>query len=286
MSHDVYICYDEADKHICDEICHIFDQNNISYWIKSEHFSSGDSVEKISNAITDSKCFMLILSKSSNAVNFVLTELDIAFSGGIPILVYNIDDSKIDTNMEFILQNNVIINSFPNSKKQLNTLVSETSKIVGKPLSNIKIDSKSVNEFEKINPKRTQNTIKKYIKIAIPIAVILILIYFFVILPMGQNTTDDGVFSMNVTKVESSGTKYTVYGESFNLPSDPSKYFMNIKFFDEKDNLIFEVNSTADEFKSGIICSFDVHADNVTHVGFKLTDINNNVLSEQNYIIK
>ena len=286
MSHDVYICYDEADKGICDEICNVFDQNSISYWIKSKHFSSGDSVDKISGAITDSKCFMLILSKSSKAANFVLTEMDIAFSNGVPILVYKIDNSKIDSNMEFILQNNVIINSFPNPKKQLNDLVSETSKIVGKRVNDVKIDSKSVKEFEKINPKRKENAIKKYIKIAIPIAVVLLLIYFFVILPMGQNTTDDGVFSMNVTKVEASGSKYTVYGESFNLPSDPSKYFMNIKFFDEKDNLLYEVNSTADEFKSGIICSFDVHADNVTHVGFKLTDINNNVLSEQNYVIK
>ena len=286
MAHDVYICYDDNDKQICDEICHVFDENNISYWIKSKYFSSGDSVEKISSAITDSKCFMLILSKSSKAANFVLTELDIAFSEGVPILVYKIDESKIGSNMEFILQNNDIINSFPNPKKQMNTLVKKTSDIIGKPINKVKIDSKSVKEFEKINPKRTENKIKKYVTIAIPIAIVLVLIYFFVILPTGQNTTDDGVFTMNITDVDVAGTKYTVHGESFNLPSDPSKYFMNIRFFDEEDNMLYEVNSTADEFKSGIICDFDVHADNVTHIGFKLTDIDNNVLSEQNYIIK
>ena len=61
---------------------------------------------------------------------------------------------------------------------------------------------------------------------------------------------------------------------------------MNIKFFDAKDNMIFEVNSTADEFKSGVICNCDVHTNNITHIEFKLRDINNNLLSNETYVIK
>ena len=91
---------------------------------------------------------------------------------------------------------------------------------------------------------------------------------------------------MNVTDVEVNGLNYIVHGESFNLPSDATKYFMNIKFFDSSDNLLFEVNSTADEFKSGIIWQGDLPSDNVTHVGFKLTDLNGNVLSKEDYVIK
>lgn len=286
MAHDVYICYDEMDKQVGEEICNIFEENNIKTWIKSRDFSPEDSVDKITNAISDSKCFILIYSKNSKDTNYVITEVDIAFSRDIPILIFNIDDIKISKNMQFILESKKMIYSFPDTKKQLVILVKDTSNIINKPINNVKINSKSLRVLGKVNPKRKENLLKKYVKIAIPVAVILILIYLFVILPMGQNSTEDGIFSMNVTGVDVSGTKYVVHGQSFNMPSNPSNYFMNIKFFDAKDNMIFEVNSTADEFKSGVICNCDVHTNNITHIEFKLRDINNNLLSNETYVIK
>lgn len=286
MAHDVYICYDEMDKQVGEEICNIFEENNIKTWIKSRDFSSDDSVDKITNAISDSKCFILIYSKNSKDTNYVITEVDIAFSRDIPILIFNIDDIKISKNMQFILESKKMIYSFPDTKKQLVILVKDTSNIINKPINNVKINSKSLRVLGRVNPKRKENLLKKYVKIAIPVAVILILIYLFVILPMGQNSTEDGIFSMNVTGVDVSGTKYVVHGQSFNMPSNPNNYFMNIKFFDAKDNMIFEVNSTADEFKSGVICNCDVHTNNITHIEFKLRDINNNLLSNETYVIK
>lgn len=286
MAHDVYICYDEMDKQVGEEICNIFEENNIKTWIKSRDFSPEDSVDKITNAISDSKCFILIYSKNSKDTNYVITEVDIAFSRDIPILIFNIDDIKISKNMQFILESKKMIYSFPDTKKQLVILVKDTSNIINKPINNVKINSKSLRVLGRVNPKRKENLLKKYVKIAIPVAVILILIYLFVILPMGQNSTEDGIFSMNVTGVDVSGTKYVVHGQSFNMPSNPSNYFMNIKFFDAKDNMIFEVNSTADEFKSGVICNCDVHTNNITHIEFKLRDINNNLLSNETYVIK
>lgn len=290
MGHDVYICYDEKDKNVSDAIYNIFEENNIKSWIKSKNMSSNDSVDKITDAISNSKCFLLILSKNSKDTNYVITEIDIAFSRNIPILALNIDDSKISGNLEFILENQTKIESFPNSKKQLKTLVKETSNIIEKPNEKVKLDSKYIKVFEKINPKRKENAIKKYIKIAIPVVIALILIYFFIIVPIGQKTTGDGLFYMNITNVEVSGSsgnyKYTVFGESYNLPSDSERYFMNIKFFDKNENMIYEVNSTADEFKLGIICSCELPNNNITHVGFRLTELNGNLLCKEDYVIK
>lgn len=285
MSHDVYICYDKENKEVGEEIYRVFEKNNIKSWIKSKHMSSADSVDKITNAIADSKCFLLIFSKHTKDTNYVLTETDIAFSREIPIVVFKIDDTKIGGNLEFILENQVVVNSFPYSKRQLETLVKKTSEIVGKPVSKVKIDSESVSFFDEINPRKRENKIEKYIKIAIPVVIALVLVYFFLIVPMGQNTTDDGSFSMNITDVDVSGTNYIVHGESYNLPSDSQNYVMNIKFFDAQDNMLFEVNSTADEFKSGIMWQGDIGADNATNVGFKLIDLNNNVISTDDYVI-
>lgn len=289
MSHDVYICYDDADKKYADALFDVFKSNNISSWVKSREMSSGDSVDKITRAIEDSKCFILLLSNNSKATNYVITETDIAFSRNIPIIAFIIEDLKLDRNLEFILENQEKIPSFPNTKRQLETLVKKTSSTIGKPQDKVRVDSKSAGVFEKINPNRTQNSVKKYLKIVIPVAVIIVLIYLFVIVPTGQKTTDDGVFAMNITNVDVSSSngayKYTVYGESYNMPSDSQKYMMNIKFFDEKDNMLFEINSTADEFKSGIIGSCELDDDNITHIGFKLSDLNNKVLSKQDYVM-
>ena len=289
MSHDVYICYDDADKKYADALFDVFKSNNISSWVKSREMSSGDSVDKITHAIEDSKCFILLLSNNSKATNYVITETDIAFSRNIPIIAFIIEDLKLDRNLEFILENQEKIPSFPNTKRQLETLVKKTSSTIGKPQDKVRVDSRSAGVFEKINPNRTQNSVKKYLKIVIPVAVIIVLIYLFVIVPTGQKTTDDGVFAMNITNVDVSSSngayKYTVYGESYNMPSDSQKYMMNIKFFDEKDNMLFEINSTVDEFKSGIIGSCELDDDNITHIGFKLSDLNNKVLSKQDYVM-
>lgn len=283
MSHDIYICYDKKDENYCDALYNIFEKNNIKPWIKSKYMGEGDHVDKITSAITDSKCFVLILSKNSKNTNYVITETDIAFSRDIPIIVFNIDETRTDGNLEFILETQKNISSSPNSKKQLETLVKETSKYVKKPISKVKIDTRYVKLFEKRDPK-------KYVALAIPLVIAVILIYFFVIVPTGQHTTDDGIFSMNVTDVDVSGSgssyKYTIHGESYNLPADSGRYFMNFKFFDKNNNMVYEVNSTADEFKSGIMWSGDLKNNNVTYIGFKLTDINNKILSKQNYTIE
>lgn len=285
MSHDVYICYDENEKHLCDAIYETFQKNGITPWAKSRDMESGESVNRITDAIAESKCFVLILSESSQKRNYTITESDIAFSRNIPILVYKVDEAKVAGNLGFILENQTMINSYPNSRKQLERLVEKTSEIIKKPKSNVKVDSGSVDVFEAINPKKGENRVKKILAVAVPAAVIVILIYLFVIVPMGQNTTGDGVFSMNMTEVKVSDTHYAVYGESYNLPGDADKYLMNIRFFDKNDYMVFEVNSTADEFKHGIMWQGDLPTDNVTHVDFKLIDLNNNVLSRGEYKI-
>ena len=289
MGHDVYICYDENDKNLCDALCRVFEDNGLKPWVKLKQESSISKTE-ITNAISDSKAFVLLYSKNSREKNFVVTETDIAFSRNVPIILVNIDNSKLAGNLEFIMETQTKINPVQDSKRQLEAIVEKTSKTIGKPASSIKIDKNAAGEFEKSNPYRKNHLLKKFVKAVVPIIIALILIYFLFILPAGQNTTDDGVFSMKVTGVditESEGAyHYEVKGESYNMPSDSQNYFMNIRFLDNNDNLIVDVNSTADEFKYGTIGSCTLEENNITHVGFKLTDLKGNVLSDQVYEIE
>lgn len=104
MSHDVYICYDEKDKILSDELYAMFEKNGMKAWSKSKDKAPGDSVDAINNAIRESKCFVAILGENSKDTNYILTELDIAFSGEVSIVVFNIDDSKQSKKLEFLLR--------------------------------------------------------------------------------------------------------------------------------------------------------------------------------------
>lgn len=285
MNHDIYICYDKREKHLSDELYRLFEKNGIKPWSKSKDMASGASIDTVTQAISESKCFVLIFGENAKETNYVLTELDIAFSSEIPIIVFNIDEVKSTQKLEFLLRTQTIIQSYPKTKRQLKKLVNKTSEIVQKPVKNVEISRETIEAFEAINPKKKENSIKKYIAIAIPIAAIVILIYLFVIVPTGQNTTADGVIAMNMTDVQVKGNNYAVYGQSYNLPKDSQNYIMNIRFYDKNNNNVFEVNSTADEFRQGIIWQGDLPTNNVTHVGFKLTDLNNKVLSHNDYVI-
>ena len=88
MSHDVYICYDEEETNLCDAVYDAFEKNGITPWAKSRDMESGESVNRKTDAIAESKCFVLILSESSQKRNYTITESDIAFSRKIPILVF------------------------------------------------------------------------------------------------------------------------------------------------------------------------------------------------------
>lgn len=279
--HDVYICYDDEDKIKADAICHLFEQHNIKCWIHSRDYSSKDTVDKIAQAIRKSKCMVLLYSDNSKNCNHVLTDVDIAFSGGIPILVFNIDDSNKKGDLEFFLANKKFISAFPKPNDQLDLLVRETSNIINKPCIEVEVSPKIYKLFER------KNNLLKYVKIAIPIMVILVLIFYFIVLPMGQYTTDDGVFSMNITNVDVKEVDgkyfYTVFGEAYNMPQNSTKYFMKTQYFDSKNNMVYGINSSADEFKSGIIASFNVPQNNITHISFRLVDINDNLICEDEY---
>lgn len=289
MNHDVYICCDKKDKKLSESVYNLFEKNDIKCWIKSKHFSDLDSVVKISQAIKSSKAVVLVYSKNSKDNNYVISEIDMAFTNNVPILVFFIDDSTQKGELEFFIKNKPYVLAYPNPEVQLETLVRKTSEIIGQKIDKPVVPEKDIKLFEKKEPKPMGYKVKKYIAIAVPVIVALILIYFFVILPSGQHTTEDGVFSMKITDVtvkEQNGEYlYSVYGEAYNLPPDPKNYIMKTNYYDEENNLVYSLNATVDEFSSGIICSFDVPKDNITNVTFDLVDFNNNVISKDTYQI-
>jgi hypothetical protein len=135
MNHDVYICYDEKDQITANAICHVLEENKIKCWLKTRDLGVSHLVDGIMEAINEAKVMVLIFSSHSKNSNFVNTEVDLAFTENIPILVFKIDESKLDGGLEFFLNNKHWLDAYPDPEVKFDSLIRDTSKLLGKPIS-------------------------------------------------------------------------------------------------------------------------------------------------------
>ncbi|WP_298502232.1 toll/interleukin-1 receptor domain-containing protein [uncultured Methanobrevibacter sp.] len=145
MQYDVFICYDIEDENVASEICELFKENDIKCWFKKRDFLETDSVSKISKAIRNSKSFVLVYSKDRCKSNEIRTEIDIAFSSNIPILIFNIDNSDICSQLELYLKEKPSINVTGNVKDEYNHLLTDISYILNNSSHSDDLNAK---EFE------------------------------------------------------------------------------------------------------------------------------------------
>lgn len=151
MSHEVYICYDEKDQITADAICHVLEKNKIKCWMKTRDLGVKHMVDEIMEAINQARAMVLIFSDHSKNSNFVNSEVDIAFTENKPILVFKIDESKLDGSLEFFLNNKHWLDAYPHPEVQFEKLVRDTSKLLGKPVPEPIITDQKIGQ-----PKQTQ----------------------------------------------------------------------------------------------------------------------------------
>ena len=133
MTNDVFICYTPEDEGVAEHIKNLFENNSINCWFKKRDYDSEkDSVKTISNAIRDSKCMVLVCSNDAVKSMFVTTEVDIAFSSNVEIIIFNIDDSKLEGKLQFYLKDKPTIEAFPNTDEYYDVLLEDTQKLLNK----------------------------------------------------------------------------------------------------------------------------------------------------------
>ena len=109
MADEVYICYDERDLEMAKKVCDTLEDNGLDCWLKNRDTGAKHMVDEIMNAIKKSKVMVLLYSQNSKDSNFVNNEVDIAFAEKRSILVFQIDDSKLDGSLEFFLRNKPLL---------------------------------------------------------------------------------------------------------------------------------------------------------------------------------
>jgi hypothetical protein len=104
MTHDVFISYSTQDKNIADASCSTLENRKIRCWIAPRDIlPSDDYASAIIKAIENSRIMLLVFSKSSNISPYVIREVQVAVSRGIPIIPFRIEDVKPTPSMEFWL---------------------------------------------------------------------------------------------------------------------------------------------------------------------------------------
>ena len=106
--YDVFISYSRKDTPTAEKITAAFDKAGITYFIDKKGIGGGaDFPEVLSQAIKESKIFLLLASENAYASSFTRAEVTYAFSNvkNSALLPYLIDNSTMPSNMEFLFSN-------------------------------------------------------------------------------------------------------------------------------------------------------------------------------------
>lgn len=128
-SSGIFISYDGHDVSLAEEICRGFESVNVKCWFKRRDYLSGN-VSEITDAIRRSDLMIMIYSRHSKNSNYVNTEVDVAFTENIPIIVFRIDKSELDGRLSFFLTDKHWVDAYPNLSQKSKQLISDSIKLL------------------------------------------------------------------------------------------------------------------------------------------------------------
>ena len=163
--YDVFISYSRKDSTIVEQICSLFKQNDISYWIdKQDIYAGGEFLSDIVQAIRECKITLFISSSHSNNSIYTAKEVAMAFNEGKYIIPYKIDTSTFNKNLELVLCDLNWVEAFPfDETKALELVANIKSLLTGERKQEINIAP--VREHINIEDwDEPGNRILKYIK--------------------------------------------------------------------------------------------------------------------------
>ena len=149
---DVYICYDDGDEQIARDVCRVLEDNRMNFRVKFRDFKKKDLINQVTDAISASGLMVMIYSENAANSNFIKSEVDWAFSEGVPICTFKVEDIDISGGLEFYLKNQPIVDAYPDYKDNYENLIITAMDILGIDVK-IKLPSKE----KKIEKKSSDN---------------------------------------------------------------------------------------------------------------------------------
>ena len=290
MAHDVYICYDERDLEIAKDVCDSLEDSGLECWLKNRDAGVHNIVNEIMNAIKKSKVMVLLYSKNSKNSNFVNNEVDIAFAQKRSILVYQIDDSKLEGGLEFFLRNKPWIKAYPNPEDQFDKLTQDTAKLV---------------KEQKSKDRSVVNVVKQH-KIPVIIGIVVLILIaavagYMMVNDSGSAGTTNlkaGDIKLNITdfhvddvRKENTDWNYSYYvgGTISPAPGEKDGCKISADFYDKSGNLVETVETPfedAQKVSSGFLLGSTVSDTNdIKMADVQLINRDNVIIAEDDSVI-
>ncbi len=105
MTPQVFISHSSKDKEIADAICHQLESAEITCWMAPRNIEYGsDWTEGIMRGITACRVFVLVFSENANGSGHVRREVAKAFSLGLQVIPFRIEDTLPQTSLSYFLE--------------------------------------------------------------------------------------------------------------------------------------------------------------------------------------
>lgn len=283
MAHDVYLSYDEKDLESALNVCETLEANGLKCWMKNRDVDSDSRVKSIIKAIKDSRVLLLIHSKNSKTSQFINNEVNEAFDADRSILVYQIDDSKLEGSLEFFLKSKPKVKAYPNPEEKNDDLVEKTKTLVNKQ----KKDDRNITNIIKENKK---------LVIAGLIALVVIVAVGFIIFNGengGSSSVNVGDYKLKITDFNREDVRkqdldwnysYSIIGSISPSPDKQSGVKIVVDFYDKTGKLVDTTETPFEDAQisgSGFLFG-SVGSDNkdITYVDVQLMDSDNVIIAQ------
>src|ERR1700751_1907749 len=105
MTSQVFISYSSKDKATADTVCHHVESAAIPCWMAPRNIEFGsDWTEAIMRGIIACRVFVLVFSENANVSGHVRREVAKAFSLGLQVIPFRIEDTLPQSSLSYFLE--------------------------------------------------------------------------------------------------------------------------------------------------------------------------------------
>jgi TolB-like protein/Tfp pilus assembly protein PilF len=132
MTSQVFISYSSKDKAIADTICQWLESAGIPCWMAPRNIEFGsDWTEAIMRGITACRVFVLVFSENANVSGHVRREVAKAFSLGLQVIPFRIEDTLPQSSLSYFLETVHWLDAVTQPlEKHLNSLTERVKKLL------------------------------------------------------------------------------------------------------------------------------------------------------------
>jgi TolB-like protein/Flp pilus assembly protein TadD len=132
MTPQVFISHSSKDKEVADAVCHHLESADIPCWMAPRNIEFGsDWTEAIMRGITACRVFVLVFSENANVSGHVRREVAKAFSLGLQVIPFRIEDTLPQSSLSYFLETVHWLDAVTQPlEKHLNSLTDRVKKLL------------------------------------------------------------------------------------------------------------------------------------------------------------